>query len=257
MEKYVWGKSTEDSLKVRDYYERHRENYKWRERVRASIVSTDSASLLPELEKGLKKDTVQFFSQTIELEGDSITENLTERIKRISIEFSKVPDSKVQLEYNPTLINEQTISSIQNILTKNGISEDDVLIIENKELSLTLIFDLFSCSKKVLEYLYNNNSALTMNVKEGLFEKQDHDVLSRIEWQTGIQKWKDRERFYFVRIDSVYGETTMDFKEVRGRVISDYQNELEKQWIDNLKIKYPVSINESVLNKTIKYFEKK
>ncbi len=40
------------------------------------------------------------------------------------------------------------------------------------------------------------------------------------------------------------------FSEARGLVINDYQNELENKWIDELKKKYPVTINEAVF-KTI------
>jgi peptidyl-prolyl cis-trans isomerase SurA len=36
------------------------------------------------------------------------------------------------------------------------------------------------------------------------------------------------------------------FEEARGLVINDYQNELENQWIEELKKKYPVVINEAV-----------
>lgn len=38
------------------------------------------------------------------------------------------------------------------------------------------------------------------------------------------------------------------FSEARGMAINDYQNELENKWIEELKKKYPVSVNESVFN---------
>lgn len=39
-----------------------------------------------------------------------------------------------------------------------------------------------------------------------------------------------------------------NFTEARGLVINDYQNELEEKWITELKKKYPVTINQEVLN---------
>jgi peptidyl-prolyl cis-trans isomerase SurA len=36
--------------------------------------------------------------------------------------------------------------------------------------------------------------------------------------------------------------------DVRGQVTNDYQDQLEKQWIATLREKYPVVINEEVLD---------
>lgn len=40
-----------------------------------------------------------------------------------------------------------------------------------------------------------------------------------------------------------------EISDVRGLVISDYQNQLEEDWIEELKLKYPVTINEKTLKK--------
>lgn len=40
--------------------------------------------------------------------------------------------------------------------------------------------------------------------------------------------------------------------EARGYVIADYQTELEKQWITELRTKYPVKVNEPVLRSLYK-----
>ncbi|HTM91396.1 MAG TPA: peptidylprolyl isomerase [Flavisolibacter sp.] len=42
------------------------------------------------------------------------------------------------------------------------------------------------------------------------------------------------------------------FDDARGLVINDYQIELEKNWVEQLKKKYPVVVNEKVLNSLIK-----
>ncbi|MFN5376980.1 MAG: hypothetical protein ACK492_11550, partial [Chitinophagaceae bacterium] len=45
--------------------------------------------------------------------------------------------------------------------------------------------------------------------------------------------------------------SVMEFEEARIQVINDYQQMLEDKWINELKKKYPVSINQSALNKAL------
>ncbi len=42
---------------------------------------------------------------------------------------------------------------------------------------------------------------------------------------------------------------TQPYEEVKGTVISDYQNFLEEQWIAELKKKYPVEVNKAIFDK--------
>ncbi|QQR98746.1 MAG: peptidylprolyl isomerase [Sphingobacteriales bacterium] len=68
-----------------------------------------------------------------------------------------------------------------------------------------------------------------------------------------VQKPKKTDNTYTIKQYYQYSpEKTKDFEECRGYVIADYQEKLEKEWIDNLKVKYPVKINQDILNKLIK-----
>jgi len=51
----------------------------------------------------------------------------------------------------------------------------------------------------------------------------------------------------FVKIIKIYlANEQRNFEEARGLVINDYQNFLEEKWIEQLKKKYPVKVNEKV-----------
>ena len=53
----------------------------------------------------------------------------------------------------------------------------------------------------------------------------------------------------FALISKVYSQSSpRSFNEAKGLVMSDYQNLLEEEWIKELKEKYPVRIDEKVLN---------
>lgn len=56
----------------------------------------------------------------------------------------------------------------------------------------------------------------------------------------------------FIRYINVYpGDQQRNFEEARGLVINDYQNVLEKKWLEALHKKYPVTINEAVVKQII------
>ena len=57
----------------------------------------------------------------------------------------------------------------------------------------------------------------------------------------------------FVKILRIYpANQQRSFEEARGLVINDYQNFLEEKWIEQLKKKYPVKVNEKVFQSLLK-----
>lgn len=56
----------------------------------------------------------------------------------------------------------------------------------------------------------------------------------------------------FVKYINVYpGNQQRSFEEAKGLVINDYQNVLEKKWLEALHKKYPVTINEAVVKQML------
>jgi peptidyl-prolyl cis-trans isomerase SurA len=57
----------------------------------------------------------------------------------------------------------------------------------------------------------------------------------------------------FIKYFKIYPDGQQrTFEQSKGMVINDYQNVIEKKWIDELKMKYPVKVNEALLQTIIK-----
>ena len=99
----------------------------------------------------------------------------------------------------------------------------------------------------------------SVRIDPGTYEKGDNRYVDRVEWKEGLSEPLDsdvEDLTVFVKIKKVLPPMPKDLKDARGLVISDYQNYLEKEWIKQLKKKYPVKVNEGVLAK-VKALEKK
>jgi hypothetical protein len=50
--------------------------------------------------------------------------------------------------------------------------------------------------------------------------------------------------YYLAWLKEILPPGVMSFEEARTAIISDYQGNLEKMWVEQLKQKYPVKVNE-------------
>lgn len=89
---------------------------------------------------------------------------------------------------------------------------------------------------------------------EGKYEKGQYDVVDKIEWKPGItpvNKINDSS-FQFILVRQIVGPEPKSLKEAKGYIVSDYQEYLEKTWLAELRGKYPISVDETVLTSLIK-----
>lgn len=97
---------------------------------------------------------------------------------------------------------------------------------------------------------YNEESLLNVSKSSGLFEVDDHKALSIIDWEEGVSKVVKADNvYYFVYINDILEPDYKNINEVKGMVIADYQNYLENKWVKELREKYDIQVNESLLNK--------
>lgn len=88
---------------------------------------------------------------------------------------------------------------------------------------------------------------------KGLFEKGDHKVIDAVDWNPGVSRIVETEdgRFAVAWIKQVRSPEQKELSDCRGYVISDYQNQLEAEWVEELRGKYNVNVQRKVLENLI------
>jgi len=100
----------------------------------------------------------------------------------------------------------------------------------------------------------NTDAPLSLQINTKRFVKGENEYVDSVDWKLGIAgdiKTKDGS-YIIVDIHEVLASGVKALNETRGKVISDYQNALEIEWIASLQEKYKVSINKEVLYTLIK-----
>lgn len=97
---------------------------------------------------------------------------------------------------------------------------------------------------------FNTDTKVSIMMKSGLFEK-NYDILEKI---SGLTKgtfatYSDANYFYLVQVNNVKPAGIKDLIDCRSRVTNDYQQDLENNWVGNLKKEFSVQVNQAVFEK--------
>jgi peptidyl-prolyl cis-trans isomerase SurA len=161
-DKKVWSKAIKDSVGLKNFYEEHKTNYMWNDRLEATIY---------------------------------------------------------------TCANANVAKQVRALVSKKNYNNDKILTEVNK------------------------TSPLNLTVKEGKFSLTDNDIIDGIKWEKGISPNIEKgNTVIFVLVKNKLAPQPKTLEEAKGLVTADYQAYLEKVWVDSLKKKYPVVMNNEVLN---------
>lgn len=93
-----------------------------------------------------------------------------------------------------------------------------------------------------------------VTVKQGKYEAGQNELVDDMPREVGISDPINNQdgTITYVKINEVLPPMVKELKEARGYIIADYQTELEKDWVGELRQKYPVKVNEEVLKSIYK-----
>ncbi len=91
-------------------------------------------------------------------------------------------------------------------------------------------------------------SSYQVNVNDRKAEAGSWHLLKQLEWKKGISdNFNEVGETIFVVVKEIIPAQPKQLHEIKGLVTADYQNYLEKVWIEELRNKYPVEVNEESL----------
>jgi len=89
------------------------------------------------------------------------------------------------------------------------------------------------------------------------YQKGDHKAIDSIAWSVGLHQAQSEGMHYLVEVERLIPAGIMTFAEARASVISDYQDSLEKSWIEQLKKQHIIKIDKKSVKAVIASLEKK
>lgn len=110
-------------------------------------------------------------------------------------------------------------------------------------------------SQEILDSL-NKESALELTVRQDKFQAGDNLLVDALPWNIGISDVRPlpedspaKPGFFFINFMEIVPPEVKQLAEVRGIMISLYQEELERRWLEELRQKYRVEIMSDELEK--------
>ncbi|MBX9852397.1 MAG: peptidylprolyl isomerase [Cytophagaceae bacterium] len=281
MDEKVWSKAIEDTAGLKKYFSENRDKYKWDYRAHTKIFSVSNQDALTKLKEELTKDkfAVKDYSREIlftqgkaditsPVSAESNPAASPQRIlDNVIHDMNKNKSYIIQITASADAtegikVAQQRARAIQAYLIENGIDSARTIIVaqtgakgkkeKDKVADRKATIAMFTKSPKELEKHFNANAPLTLQVSEGVFQKGENEIVNNVEWREGNYTAEKDGRIYYILITKVEEPRLKTFEESRGLVISDYQSYLEQKWIEELRAKYPVVVNDAEVQKLVK-----
>jgi peptidyl-prolyl cis-trans isomerase SurA len=119
--------------------------------------------------------------------------------------------------------NESTAADFRKQLVKGKKSMDDIMAAINKK----------------------TPNAITK--KDGKYAHSESELIEKTKWVEGISNPINLSNNWYIVDLKILPPMPKSLNEAKGLVTSDYQSALEKEWVDELKTKYPVKVNQEIL----------
>jgi len=214
----------------------------------------------------IKKLYENFVSETLMAYADQHLEDNYPEFKNLVNEYLEgmmlfeITDQKVWTKAMKDTIGQEQFykAHINDYFWKQRV-DAEIFICKTEEVAKN-VSEMLKTNKNADEIAQAENTKNPLNVSysKGKYESGENKFLTEYFGKTGVFIFQEAATgtWRVLNLIKYYEPEPKQLKEIRGIVIADYQSFLESEWLKELKIKYPVKINEKILEELINNHKK-
>jgi peptidyl-prolyl cis-trans isomerase SurA len=257
-----------DSLRQQAYFQSHAAQFTMPARIKAKIIDADTPKTLADGLELLGKSPYPMNKRLPDigfaLGQVEMIEGANKIAQELFILMAKNRDYVIELAgyqdaSEADTLSEARVNYLVKYLVKKGISA--ARIIERVEGTLKPVsktdkaknarvaIKFYSQSMEDVVKRFNAIKPQSLLAEEGYFIKGQNPLLDGIAWEVGKQTKELEGRHIYLEISQMEPERLKRFDESRSSIIRELQAQLEKDWLTNLKQRFPVVLQMEELNR--------
>ena len=257
-----------DSLRQQAYFQSHAAQFTMPARAKAKIIDADTPKTLADALELVAKSPYPMNKRLPDigfaLGQSAMLESASKIAQELFILMAKNRDYVIELAgYHDAseadTLSEARVNHLVKYLVKKGISP--TRIIEKVEGTLKPVsktdkaknarvaIKFYSQSMEDVVKRFNAIKPQSLVAEEGLFIKGQNPFLDGVAWEVGKQTKEVEGRHIYIEISALEPERLKRFDESRSSIIRELQAQLEKDWLTNLKQRFPVVLQTEELNR--------
>ncbi len=145
----------------------------------------------------------------------------------------------------------------KNLKNYNWKNRLDVTILSSTKLDVIKKAEKLLKQDKTADFIKEKlnlkDGIVNVMSKVGVFEEGNEVLPKNLKFETGISEIiKDGEYYFVTKVNITLPAGPKTLEECKGKVINDYQQYLEENWVKDLKNEFKVEVNQAVFEKVKK-----
>jgi peptidyl-prolyl cis-trans isomerase SurA len=145
----------------------------------------------------------------------------------------------------------------KNLKNYNWKNRLDVTILSSTKLDVIKKAEKLLKQDKTADFIKEKlnlkDGVVNVMSKAGIFEEGSEVLPKNLKFETGISEIiKDGEYYFVTKVNKTIPAGSKTLEECKGKIINDYQQYLEENWVKDLKNEFKVEVNQSVFEKVKK-----